>query len=256
MTDPAPSLGLATAGGVATLTLSRPNKRNAYNKAMLRELGEHLTRIAADDAVRVLVLRAQGRHFCAGAEIGADDSAEPGPTIAEVCGALDTLPKPTLALVQGACIGGGVALVACCDVVMAARDAVFALPEVRLGLVPGPLIPVFIAAFGPRAARRLLLSGERFDAGEALRLGLVHEVCDAENAEATAAHLTGELLQAAPLAAAEIKVLLRRLSGVPVTPGLLAELQAQFGASADSAEAQEGRAAFRDKRRPRWVRDS
>jgi methylglutaconyl-CoA hydratase len=253
MALPVPDLDLAIARGVATLTLTRADKRNAYDKAMLRGLEAHLAGLAEDTAVRLLILRGEGPHFCAGADFGANDAGAPGPTIAEVCLALDTLPKPTLALVRGACIGGGVALVACCDRVMATRDAFFALPEVRLGLAPGPLMPFFIAAFGARAARRLLLTGERFGADEALRFGLVHGLCEAEDAEAAATRITGEMLQAAPQAAAEIKATLRRLTGQPVTPGLLAELQTQFRASAGSAEAQEGRAAFREKRKPKWV---
>jgi methylglutaconyl-CoA hydratase len=247
-------LSLKLAGGVATLWLTRPDKSNAYNATMLRDLADCLTRVADDPAVRVVVLRGEGRHFCAGAEIGADSGSEDGPGVAEVCRRLDVLPKPTLALVHGACLGGGLALAACCDVVLAERGAFFAMPEVRLGFAPGPLMPFVVNAVGLRHARRLLVSGERFDAEEALRIGLAHRLCETGQAEQAVAQCVAELLQAAPQATAEVKATLRRAAGQDITPELLAELQADFNARANSAEAQEGRAAFREKRPPRWTK--
>jgi methylglutaconyl-CoA hydratase len=249
-----PFLSFRVDGGVATVSFTRPEKSNAYNRTMLHDLCELLARASHDGAIRVLTLRGEGRHFCAGAEIARDDSgAEGGPTIPEVCRQLDNLPKPTLAAVQGACLGGGMALVACCDVAIAERGAFFAMPEVRLGFAPGPLIPFVVNAIGYRHARRLLLSGERFDAEEALRIGLVHRLCEPGEAEAALARALDEIMQAAPGAAGQAKAMTRRLRDEPITPALLTELESAFRASGTSAEAQEGRAAFREKRPPRWT---
>jgi methylglutaconyl-CoA hydratase len=243
--------------GIATLLLDRPEKGNCYNQAMLDALVTELSRLAADDAVRAVVLRGAGKHFCVGAEIGAPaptptEPGKPRATIPAVCDALDRLPKPAVALVHGACIGGGVALVCCCDVVIATDDAFFSMPEVRLGFAPGPLIPIFLRAIDARQLRRYLLSGERFKADEAMRIGLVHALCTAEAKEQALSRLIDELLMAGPQAAAHAKVLLRRLGGAPLSQELLAELQADFDRRFHSDEANEGRASFREKRKPAW----
>jgi methylglutaconyl-CoA hydratase len=242
------------ARGIARLVLDRPEKGNCYNQTMLDGLAAAIDRIAADPAVRVVVVRGEGKHFCVGAEIGAP---EPPPsatraTIPSVCHALDTLPKPTIAFVHGACIGGGLALVSCCDMVIASPDAFFSLPEVRLGFAPGPLIPFFLRAIEPRSLRRYLLTGERFKADEALRIGLVHQVCATGAGDETLESLIDEALLAGPGAVAQAKRLLRELAGTPVSPALLSELQHEFDILFKSPEAAEGRASFRDKRRPAW----
>jgi methylglutaconyl-CoA hydratase len=240
--------------GVATLTLNRPDKGNSYNQAMLEALSGEVARLGADPAVRIVALRGSGKHFCVGAEIGAAPAPEgPRVTIPALCGALDAVPKPTVALVHGACIGGGVALLACCDVVLAARSAFFAVPEVRLGLAPGPLISLFLRAMDARSLRRYLLSGERFTAEDAKRLGLVHELYDAEATDAALARLVDELLLAGPNAVAQAKRLLLRFAHPPPSPELLAELQREFEQGFRSPEADEGRASFREKRKPRWT---
>jgi methylglutaconyl-CoA hydratase len=243
--------------GIATLLLDRPEKGNCYNQAMLDALVTELARLAADAAVRAVVLRGAGKHFCVGAEIGApapvsSEPRKPRATLPGVCDALDRLAKPTVALVHGACIGGGVALVCCCDVVIAEDDAFFSMPEVRLGFAPGPLIPIFLRAIDARQLRRYLLSGERFKADEAMRIGLVHALCPAEAKEQGLARLIDELLMAGPNAAAHAKALLRRLGGTPISQELLAELQADFDQRFHSDEANEGRASFREKRKPAW----
>ncbi len=240
--------------GIATLTLHRPDKGNAYDQALLDALLDEVTRLGADPAVRAVVLRGSGKHFCVGAEIGAAAPAQEGPrtTIPALCVALDALPKPTVALVHGACIGGGVALLSCCDIVLAARGAFFSLPEVRLGFAPGPLIPLFLRAIDARSLRRYLLSGERFAAEEAMRVGLVHELCEPEGAGAALARLLDELLCAGPNAVAQAKRLLLRFAQPPPSQELLAELQREFEHGFNSPEAAEGRASFREKRKPRW----
>jgi len=241
--------------GVATLTFNRPDRGNAYDQPLLAALAAEIARLGADPAVRIIVLRGAGKHFCAGADIGGQDSAQPDEnraTLPGVCHALDAVAKPTVALVRGACMGGGLAFAACCDVVIASHDAAFALPEVRLGFAPGPLVPFLLRAMTSRSLRRYLVSGERFGADEALRIGLVHELADAADAETALARLIDELLRAGPNAAASAKQALRRLGNVP-TLELLAELQAEFEPGFSSAEAQEGRASFREKRKPSWV---
>jgi methylglutaconyl-CoA hydratase len=242
------------ARGVATLTLNRPDRGNAYDAPLLAALAGEIARLGADPAVRMIVLRGSGKHFCAGADIGAHDAqpADSRVTLPGVCYDLDVAPKPTLALVQGACMGGGLAFAACCDVVIATGAAMFALPEVRLGFAPGPLVPFLLRAVSPRSLRRYLVSGERFGAEEALRIGLVHELADIAAADAALGRLTDELLRAGPSAAASAKQALRRL-GNAADKALIAELQAEFQASFSSAEAQEGRAAFREKRKPGWA---
>jgi methylglutaconyl-CoA hydratase len=239
--------------GVATLTLNRPDKSNAYDQDMLEALAGHVARLGADPATRVLVLRGEGKHFCAGAQVGAAPKTEKKTSLPAFCHELDSCPKPTVALVQGGCIGGGLAFAACCDSVIATHDAFFALPETRLGFAPRPLVPFLLRAMGARALRRYLVSGERFTAETALRLGLVHELCDADMKDQALAKLLGELLQAAPGAASATKAEIARLAGMPVTRELLDGLQRDFEANMDTAESREGRAAFRDKRKPGWA---
>ena len=157
-------------------------------------------------------------------------------------------------MVHGACIGGAVAMVSCCDVVIATADAFFSIPEVRLGIAPGSLMPFFLRAIEARSLRRYLLSGERFAADEAKRIGLVHVVCETEACDSTLAGLIDEMLLAGPNAVAQAKHLLRRLTHAPISSELLAELQSEFDARFNSPEAAEGRASFREKRKPTWYR--
>jgi methylglutaconyl-CoA hydratase len=251
-----PHLVMTTAGAVATITFARPQKSNAYDKAMLAAFDDGIRRAGEDAAIRALVLRGEGKHFCAGADLGPAEDAPSGaaqPGITDVCLRLSALPKPTVALVQGACLGGGMAFVACCDFVIAANDAFFSLPEVRIGFSPTPLIPFVLQAVGERAAKRLLMSGARISADEALRIGLASEVCAADGMEQALAGTLAGLLQAAPGAAAVAKAQVARLRHRPPTPELLAELQRGFDAARDSDEAREGRAAIREKRPPNWA---
>jgi methylglutaconyl-CoA hydratase len=246
---------MAVADAVATVTFVRPNKSNAYDKAMLRALDDCFRRAGDDAAIRVAILRGEGKHFCSGADLSAEAAIDKGdaPGVADVCLRILTLPKPTVALVQGACLGGGMAFVACCDIVIATRDAFFSMPEARIGFAPTPLIPFVIRAVGERHARRILMSGARFSADAALRVGLVSELCEAENMQEAASAAISSLLQSAPGAVATIKTQVARLRDQPPTPELLARLQRGFDAARDSDEAREGRAAMREKRSPSWV---
>jgi methylglutaconyl-CoA hydratase len=252
----APLLRTVDGRGVATLTFNRPEKSNSYNQIMLGALLDEVARLGADPSVRAVVLRGAGRHFSAGAEVGEQSTAKDKArvSIPELCLALDIVPKPVIAFVHGACIGGAVAMISCCDVVVATQNAFFSLPEVRLGFAPGPLIPFFLRAIDHRRLRRYLISGERFAADEALRVGLVHELCAIEERDAALANLIDDVLLAGPNAAAHAKGLLRRLTHVPISQELLAELQVEFDQRFHSPEAEEGRASFREKRKPNWFR--
>ena len=248
--------------GVATVTLTRPEKGNAYDADMLDELAAAFARLGADAGVRIVLLNAVGKHFCVGADLKSEASSEPGPAggsragLVDVCLALDRLPRPTVAVVRGGCIGGGAAFAACCDIVIAERSAFFSIPEVRLGFAPSPLVPIFMRAVGARALRRFAQTGERFSGDDALRMGLVHLVCEPGATDSTLEKVFDDLLLAAPGALADLKAVIARVEGLPMTTGPFAELQEGFDRAHESAEAQEGRAAFREKRKPNWYPES
>jgi methylglutaconyl-CoA hydratase len=237
---------------IATVLLNRPERRNAFNQLMLSELAAVLGEIAADRAVRVMVLRGQGRHFCAGADLAERAGGEPdrpaGPTLLDVLTSLDNLPKPTIAVVDGGAIGGGAAFVACCDIALATDAAFFSIPEVRIGMAPVRLAPLFIRAVGYRGFRRYGLTGERMTAVEALRLGLVHQLCAAQSLDSAVAEVADALLHGAPGAMAELKAATSR-SAAPPWPA--ADARIGHGL-AKTSEAIEGIASFRDKRKPSW----
>ncbi len=241
--------------GIATILLNRPERGNCYDQAMLDELAAVLGTLGGDPAVRILVLRGAGRHFCVGADIAwhqgtQDGAAAEGAEFIDVLIALDTLAKPTVAMLHGACIGGGLAMAACCDVVLATEDAFCSIPEVRLGFTPTSLAPLFLRAMGVRAFRRYALSGERIASADALRLGLVHQICAATEIEAVLADLLDALLLGAPQAQGALKTEAARLG--TVTPELLRQLEASFHDALTSQEAVEGVAAFLEKRKPSW----
>ena len=186
------------------------------------------TAIAAvdrDPSARILALRGAGKHFCAGADVSntGDSWSMSGRTIVNVCTVLDNLSKPAVAIVQGACIGGGLALAACCDVVLATPNAFFAIPEVRLGVAPGPLTLFFMQAIPPRALRRYLISGERITAEQALSFGLVHEIAATDQIDPTFGRLIDAFLQGAPTAIADAKRILREAE--PIAHGADARLR-------------------------------
>lgn len=238
--------------GVFTLTLSRPDKGNALDRATLERLAAALARAEQDQAIRLVILRGAGKHFCSGADVSAgirQNNATAETSVGGVCARLNSLPKPTIAVVHGACIGGGVALAACCDTVLATPDAFFAIPETRLGFPPAELMPFFLAACGVRFLRRHLLAGNRFTGAEARQGGLVHGVHETGAIDAVLAETVEAYLHAAPGAVAAAKSLLERFGREAVTPE---ELHRLHDASAAGAEAREGLASFKEKRRPHW----
>lgn len=251
-------ISIESSRGVASLTLSRAERGNAYDDVMLAELVAAFGKLGSDDTVRIVVIRAAGKHFCVGADIGAHrqrqqaPDAPHGPDLVDMLTTLDALPKPTIALLQGGCIGGGVALVACCDIALAQEDAFFSIPEVRLGLTPTSLLPIFLRAIDYRAFRRYGLSGERFSAAEAQRMGLVHALCRAETREAALAEITEALLLGAPGAIAALKKSAARHAGPPASREALRALEREFPGALRSPEAVEGVASFLEKRKPNW----
>lgn len=258
-------LRLETGGGVARLTLNRPEIHNAFDDDLIARLTDALRQVEADPAVRAVVLASSGKSFSAGADLNwmkrmagyseAENLAD-ARALAEMLRTLNRLAKPTVALVQGAAFGGGVGLVACCDIAVAATPARFALTEVRLGILPAVISPYVVAAIGERAARRYLLTAERFDAVEAQRIGLVHAVVEPEQLEATGAALLGELAKAGPLALGETKDLIFRVSRGPVDAAMIEDTAGRITRIRASAEGREGIGAFLDKRPPAWLQGS
>jgi methylglutaconyl-CoA hydratase len=247
--------------GVAHIALTRPDKHNAFNADLIAELTTALQGIDSDDRVRCLLLTAEGRSFSAGADLtwmramaqaGEAENLADARKLAKLLETLDGLSKPTVALVQGAAIGGGVGLVACCDVVLAAQEAVFALSEVRLGLIPATIQPYVMQAIGPRQATRYTLTAERFGAEEAHRIGLVHEVVGIHGLRERGERVIAELLKGGPAAQAAAKDQLKALRGQGPDPHVHAAAAGRIARIRASAEGQEGIAAFLEKRDPNW----
>jgi methylglutaconyl-CoA hydratase len=255
------TVAIRAEGPVRRLRLTRPAERNAISAQMVEELGLALATLANDADGRVVVLEGEGKSFCAGADI-TEMRASGGKTfeqnlsdaerLAAMFRALDTLPRPVVGRVHGHALGGGVGLVACCDVVVAAADTAFAFSEARLGIVPAVISPFALRRIGATHARRYFLSGERFDAAEARRIGLISEACDPSALDAAVARVVDEMLAAGPEAQARVKGMIHKYGLVnwedyrQLTPSQIA--QARQG-----AEGQAGLAAFRDKTPPPWV---
>jgi methylglutaconyl-CoA hydratase len=248
--------------GVATVTLNRADVHNAFNDAVIADMTDALHRLGDDDKVRAVVLRAEGKSFSAGADLGwmqrmagyghAENLADAG-ALAELMRVLNFLPKPTVARVQGAAIGGGVGLVACCDIAIASDSAAFSLSEVRLGLIPAVISPYVVAAIGERAARRYFLTAERFDAAEALRIGLVHQVVPAGELDAAVDAILTRLSEGGPAAQRAAKDLIFAVAHRPVEAGLIHDTAERIATIRASSEGREGLAGFLEKRKPAWM---
>jgi len=251
------------ARGIATLTLDRPEVHNAFDDHLIAELTHKLRDLDHNPAVRAVVLAAQGKSFSAGADLNwmkrvarysEAENLRDAIALASLMRTLDAMTKPTLARVQGSAFGGGVGLVACCDIAVASAKAAFSLSEVRLGLIPAVISPYVIAAMGSRAARRYFLTGERFGAEEALRLGLVHELVPGDHLLRAADRIITSLLEGGPRAHAEAKRLVFDVAGKPIEPAVIDETTRRIAAIRASPEGREGVAAFLDKRKPNWVK--
>ena len=248
--------------GVVQITMSRPDVFNAFDEAMIAELDAAFDQLINDAGVRVIVLAGAGKHFSAGADLkwmqrASNESQEwnlaDARRLAAMLGKIDTCPKPTLARVQGAALGGGVGLACTCDVAIAADNASFAISEARFGLLPATISPYVINALGKRHARRLALTMSRIRAAEALALGLVHQVSALEDLDTAVDAVVAELLAGGPNAQREIKALFAQLEVGPVTAEVR-ELSAQtISRVRGTAEAREGFDAFLGKRPPDWT---
>jgi methylglutaconyl-CoA hydratase len=252
-----------TEQGVHTITLARPDVRNAFNEALIQEIRQAFESAGADPAVRCIVLAAEGKAYCAGADLNwmrrmADYSREQNlqdaGELARMLAAIDQCPKPTVARVQGDVYAGGMGLVAACDMAVSISSAGFCLSEVKLGLIPATISPYVIRAMGARASQRYFLTAERFDAAQAHRLGLVSEVVatEAELDERVTA-LCQTLLQASPNALRECKQLLRDVTGQAIDAALIERTVSGIADIRASAEGKEGVQSFLQKRKPSWL---
>ena len=247
--------------GVARVTMNRPAVFNAFDEAMIGELDAAFAALADDGSVRVIVLAGAGRHFSAGADLqwmqraaaaSQDDNLADARRFSAMLARIAECPKPTLARVQGAALGGGVGLACACDMAVAADVATFSVSEARMGILPAVIGPHLVNAVGLREARRLALTASRIDATEALRVGLVQRAVPLAELDAAVDALLADLLACGPAAQAEIKQLYARLAPGPVTAEVR-ELTAQTIARVRTTpEAREGFAAFLAKRKPNW----
>jgi len=256
------TLDVAVRNGIGLIALNRPAVHNAFNETLINELTTALEAMALDAAVRIVLLLGRGETFCAGADLnwmkkmaafGAAENLADARALARMLSTLDRLEKPTVASVHGSAFGGGVGLIACCDIAIAAQEATFALSEAKLGLIPATISPYVIAAIGPRQARRLFLTAERITAAEAYRLGLVHDLAPAAELENRVNDLLGMLLLAGPNAQRECKALIRTVAQRPIDDGVIDHTAEQIAAVRASPEGREGVAAFLGKRTAAWV---
>lgn len=248
-------------GPVARLRLNRPDLHNAFDAVLIAALTGALEAVALDDSVRVVVLEGEGVSFSAGADLNwmrgmAAASEEENRTdalaLARLMRTLDELPRPTIAAVQGAAFGGGVGLVACCDIAVASADAKFGLTESKLGLLPAVISPYVIEAIGARQARRWFATAELFDASTALQIGLVHQVVSPDALGTAVQRQIDLLLKAGPHASSQAKALVRRVTGERDRDRLDADNASLIARLRVSEEGQEGLGAFLEKRKPRW----
>lgn len=255
------TIGIDTdARGVATLTLARPDKHNALSAAMIAELTAAAARLGRDPAVRVVVLTGAGASFCAGgdldwmrAQMAADGAtrARAATGLARMLQAINTCPKPVIGRVQGNAFGGGVGMMAVCDVAIGVAGARFGLTETRLGLIPATIGPYVLARMGEAMARRVFMSARAFEAGEAVRLGLLAAAVAPEDLDAAIEAEVAPYLDCAPGAVAAAKALARRF-GAPIDDATIAETIDALVRRWESPEAAEGIAAFFEKRKPGW----
>lgn len=262
MSNPQP-VTVTREGPIARVTLSRPELHNAFDEGLIAGLARTFSELARDDTARVVVLAGAGKSFSAGADLNwmkrasaydEERNRDDARALEAMLRVIDDCPRPVIGMVQGAAIGGGVGLVAACDIAVAGEAAVFGTSEVRLGIVPAVISPFVVRAIGPRQARRYFLTAERFGAEEARRIGLVHEVVPAERLEARVLGIAGEILKGGPLALADAKRLVRLVETMPQGGSILAE--ATVGMIAErraSEEGREGIAAFLEKRKPGWI---
>jgi len=250
------------ADGNATVVLNRPEVHNAFDPEMVEALTATLAKLEARAEVRAVVITGAGRNFCAGADIehmrasarfSRERNLESARATALMLRTLHQLAKPTIGCVRGAVRGGGVGLVCACDIAIAERGATFRLSEVKLGIIPAMISPYVIAAIGRRMAHRYMLSGEELDAAEARRIGLVHEICEEPELNAQVARMLAQLHSSGPGAVVAIKKLIPEIAGSRIDEAVSEKTAQRIAEVRATAEAQEGLAAFLEKRKPAWI---
>ena len=257
------SIVIETDGPVGILTLNRGDRHNAFDETLIEEITRGLDQLEADPAVRVVVLSSVGKSFCAGADLNwmkraagysPEENLADAHNLAEMLRTLNELKKPTVARVQGPAYGGGVGLVAACDVAIATFDAQFALTEVKLGILPAIISPYVIGKIGERYARRYFLTAERFAASEAYRIGLVHEIVpDDAGLDEAVGEIIDALLKNGPNAMAAAKGLIAAVAGRPIDAALIDDTAQRITRQRASDEGREGITAFLEKRKPGWL---
>ncbi|MEM7403753.1 MAG: enoyl-CoA hydratase-related protein [Pseudomonadota bacterium] len=249
------------ANGVGTITINRPEVNNAYNGEMIEGFIDIIGRFAADDAVRVIVIRGNGRHFQAGADLAWvrgnrektwEQNLQISRNTTRAVQGLTTVLKPTIALVHGGCFGGGTGIATACDVVIAADDAIFSITEARWGLMASPIYPQLLARLGPGRTRRYSMTCERFDGRRAYEIGFADEVCAAQELDATAAPIIDALLHCPPDALAASKQSILKYADLYFSALEEEEMSVPHATIRLSDEAGEGLASFLEKRKPKW----
>jgi methylglutaconyl-CoA hydratase len=256
------ALSITNQGAIRTITLCRPDVRNAFNDEVIAELKTAFTEAGLAADVRCVVLAAEGPAFCAGADLNwmrrmadftRDENLADAGQLAAMLRAIYECPKPTIARVQGDVFAGGVGLVAACDMVVSVDTVTYCLSEVKLGLIPATISPYVIRAMGARASHRYFLTAERFSAAEAHRIGLVHEVVAADALDAKVAELTSALVSASPNAVRACKRLVQDVAERDIDDALVAHTVAGIADIRSSAEGKEGVQSFLQKRKPNWL---
>jgi methylglutaconyl-CoA hydratase len=255
------TLNITVANHIATVTLNRPEVRNAFNETVIAELTGAFRALGDTPEVRAIVLAGNGPAFCAGADLNwmkkmagysHDENRADAMTLASMLHTIWSCPKPVIARVHGDTYAGGVGLAAACDIVVAAEPVTFCLSEAKLGLLPATISPYVIRAMGEQAARRYFITAERFGAAEALRIGFAHAVVPADALDAKVAEIAAALVANSPNAVRESKRLVQEVSGVPVDADLLADTADRIAAIRASDEGREGVRSFLEKRSPAW----
>ncbi|WP_291993737.1 enoyl-CoA hydratase/isomerase family protein [Candidatus Accumulibacter sp. ACC003] len=250
-------------GGVGMLTLNKAHRHNAFDDELIAEMTAALRELDADPEVRAVVLSSTGKSFCAGADLhwmrraagySAEENLRDANQLADLLATLNELSKPTIARVQGPAYGGGVGLIAACDIAVGSYDALFSLSEVKLGIIPAVISPYVLAAIGERYCRRYMLTAERFSAAEAYRIGLLHEIVPGdEQLDEAIGEILDALLINGPCAQAECKALIRIVAGQPIDEPTITETAQRITRVRASPEGQEGLSAFLEKRSPNWI---
>ena len=253
-------------GPIGIVTLNNPDRHNAFDDTLIADLTRELKILDGNETVRVVVLSAVGKSFSAGADLNwmkrmsaysEEENFRDAMALGELMRTLHGLSKPTIARVQGAAYGGGVGLVACCDIAVGTQSAAFSLSEVKLGLIPAVISPYVIAAIGERAAHRYFLTAERFGAAEGFRLGLLHELAASDDEmDEKINELCDALMQGGACAHRESKALIAAVSNRPIDDDVIADTAKRIARVRASVEGKEGLSAFLEKRKARWIEES